>query len=393
MVESKDLRIVEHRKAIFKCTRCGYCREMVRERDNTFRICPIRENTAGFEAYTSKGKMMLMRGVLEGELDLTPKMAEIFFTCSTCGSCRVHCPVDIATTDIFEVFRSDLVDRELSFPQHITMGERATKDKNPYGEPQSSRLDWLEDSSRVGIAAPVAYFIGCTSSFRQTSISQATYKILKKAGIDFTIIGTDEWCCGSPLFRTGQVKAGRKLAEHNIEKLKELGVKKIIFSCAGCYRTFETDYPKLFGRLGFKVETISKVILSLIKDGKLELVKEPIVNITYHDPCHTARMTKRPNFKTPRKLIKALPGVNLIEMRSNRNGSMCCGAGGGLKSLNPDLALKIASSRIQQALPLDVKYLVSTCPFCKRNLADAQEAQKYPIEVIDLAELVVARLK
>ena len=118
MINSENLRIAEYRKEIFKCTRCGYCREMIRERDHTFRICPIRENTAGFEAYTSKGKMMLMRGILEGELEFTPKLAEIFFQCNTCGNCRVHCPVDIATTEIFGVFQQDLVNKELSMSQY-----------------------------------------------------------------------------------------------------------------------------------------------------------------------------------------------------------------------------------------------------------------------------------
>ena len=82
-----------------------------------------------------------------------------------------------------------------------------------------------------------------------------------------------------------------------------------------------------------------------------------------------------------------------MEMQSIQKGSMCCGAGGGLKGGYPDLALKIAETRIQQALPLDVEYLVSTCPFCKRNLADAQAANNNPIQVIDLTELVAMRIK
>jgi len=393
MINSENLRIAEYRKEIFKCTRCGYCREMIRERDHTFRICPIRENTAGFEAYTSKGKMMLMRGILEGELEFTPKLAEIFFQCSTCGNCRVHCPVDIATTEIFEEFRCDLVNRELSLPQHILMGQKTIKEKNPYGESQQDRILWLKDLIELGREAPIAYFVGCTSSFRQKEIAQATYEILKKAGVDFTLLGPEEWCCGSPLFRTGQVEIAKTMAQHNIDKLNELNVKTIYFSCAGCFRTFQTDYPKYFGKLEFKIESISNLILSLIKEGKLEFVDHPQIDLTYHDPCHTSKMTKKPDYMTPRKLINVLPGINLIEMRSTQKGSICCGAGGGLKGGYPDLAVKIAGTRIEQALPLNVKYLVSTCPFCKRNLSDAQQANKYPIEILDLTELIAKRLK
>ncbi len=391
MIDSNDLQISQYKKEIYKCTRCGYCREMVRARDNTFRICPIRENTAGFESYTSKGKMMLMLGVLEGELGFTPKLAEIFFTCSTCGSCRVHCPVDIATTEIFEVFREDLVKNELALPQHILMGQKAITDKNPYGEAQEKRVEWLSESFEVGKSAPNAYFVGCTSSFRQKEIAQATYKILTRAGLDFTLLGPEEWCCGSPLFRTGQIEPAKSLAQHNIDKLNELGVTNVYFSCAGCFRTFQTDYPKYFGKLNFKVDSISNLILALIKEGRLEFQDEPI-DLTYHDPCHTIRMTKKPD-QSPRKLIKSLPGFHLVEMRSTEKGSMCCGAGGGVKVANPELALKIAGTRIQQALPLRVKYLVSTCPFCKRNLSDAQKITNVPLEIVDLMELIAARLK
>jgi len=392
MIESKELQIAAFKKEIFKCTRCGYCREMIRERDNTFRICPIRENTAGFESYTSKGKMMLMRGVLEGEIEFTPKLAEIFFTCTTCGSCRVHCPVDLPTTEIFEVFRADLVKQELSLPPHIVMEQKTLKEKNPYGEAQEKRSAWLEESFEFGKQAPLAYFIGCTSSFRQKEIAQATFQILKKAGLDFTLLGPEEWCCGSPLFRTGQIETAKMVAQHNIEKLKELGVNTVVFSCAGCFRTFQTDYPKHFGKLNFKIESISNFILSLVKEGKLEFKEGAPIDVTYHDPCHSFRMAKKPD-QAPRQLIKALPWLHLVEMKSIEKGSMCCGAGGGLKAVNPDLALKIASTRLQQATPLHVQYLVSTCPFCKRNLSDAQQALGLPIQVVDLTELIAERLK
>lgn len=391
MASSEELAISEYKKEIYKCTRCGYCREMVRERDHTFKICPIRENTAGFESFTSKGKMMLMKAVLEGELEMTPRMAEIFFSCTTCGSCRVHCPVDIATTDIFEVFRCDLARRELSLPQHIIMGEKALKNKNPYGESQASRMNWVENAPEIGKYSSIAYFVGCTSSFRQKEIALATYQILKQADVEFTILGPEEWCCGSPLFRTGQIEIAKELARHNIERLNDLGVETIYFSCAGCFRTFQTDYPKYFEKLGFKVESVSTLILSLIQEGKLKLKSEPSLKITYHDPCHTGRMTKRPDFKTPRKVIEALPGVTLVEMRSIEKGSMCCGAGGGVKGGYPELALKIAGTRVEHGLSLNADYLVSTCPFCKRNLKDAQEANQFPIEILDLMELITMR--
>lgn len=215
---------------------------------------------------------------------------------------------------------------------------------------------------------------------------------MKHVGIDITLLGPEEWCCGSPLFRTGQLETAKAVAQHNIVKLSELGVKIIIFSCVGCYRTFQTDYPKYFGKLDFKIESIAERILLLIKEKRLEFRDETPIAITYHDPYHSYRIAKKPDL-APRKLIKAIPWMNLIEMKSIEKGSMCCGAGGGLKAGNPDLALKIASKRLQQVIPLNVKYLVSTCPFCKRNLADAQQTLNFPVDIVDLVELTADRLK
>ncbi|MHA1379583.1 MAG: (Fe-S)-binding protein [Candidatus Helarchaeota archaeon] len=386
-----ELGISKYRQEIYKCTRCGYCREMVRERDNTFRICPIRENTPGFEAYTSKGKMLLMRGVLEGTLGLTPKMAEIFFTCSTCGSCKAHCPVEIDTVEIFETFRKDLQKQELGLPQHTMFGKYAMEKKNPYNEPHEQITAWVSEEFEFSRPADIAYFVGCTSSYRQQELAIATFKILKKLGLDFTILGPDEWCCGSPLFRTGQIEQATELAKHNIEKLNELGVKQILFSCAGCYRTFATDYKKI-GKLKAKPITFSKFILKQIKDGKVRLKNEPI-KVTYHDPCHTTRSMRKPDYKSPRKVINALPGVELVEMISTKSGSMCCGAGGGVKSAFPKIAVSAAQKRILQAIDTGANCLVSTCPFCRRNFMDGKEEGNTDINILDLTELVLERME
>ena len=386
-----ELGIKKYVQDIYKSTRCGYCREMFRERDNTFRIYPIRESTAGFEAYTSKGKMILMRGVLEGKLELTPKLSEVFFTCTTCGSCKAHCPVEINSTEIFETFRKDLVQRELALPSHTMYGQYAKEKKNPYNEPHEKRTEWLDEDFEFSKPAEIAYFVGCTSSYRQQVLAKATYKILKKLDIDFTILGPDEWCCGSPLFRTGQIDLAETLAKHNIEKMNELGVKQIIFSCAGCYRTFAMDYKEI-GKLKGKPITFGKFLLKQMKEGKIEFKDDPI-KVTYHDPCHTTRSLKKADYRTPRKVLNALPGVELIEMDSTKKGSMCCGAGGGVKAAFPDIALSAAKNRLQQAIETGADYLVSTCPFCRRNLSDAKKEGNFKIEVLDLTELILSRMK
>ncbi len=386
-----ELGIKKHVEDIYKCTRCGYCREMVREEVNTFRVCPIRENTPGFEAYTSKGKMLLMRGVLEGTLDLTPKLSEIVFTCTTCGSCKTHCPVGIDTVGIFEVFRNDLIRQELGLPSHTMYGKYAMEKMNPYNEPHEDRMAWLPESVEFSKPAEIAYFVGCTSAYRQQEIATATYKILKKIGVDFTILGPDEWCCGSPLFRTGQLDLATKLAQHNIEKLNELGIKQIVFSCAGCYRTFAMDYKNI-GKLKAKPIHFTKFIYNQIKEGKIKFKESPL-KVTYHDPCHTTRSMKKADYKSPRRVINSLPGVELIEMVSTKEGSMCCGAGGGLKSAFSDIAVSAAQKRVQQAKETGATHLISTCPFCRRNLMDGNEKGNLGMKIMDLTELILERME
>jgi len=278
----------------------------------------------------------------------------------------------------------------MCLPAHVMFGKYSAEKKNPYNEPHENRTDWLPEEFTFSKSAEIAYFVGCTSSYRQQELAIATFKILKKLGVDFTILGPDEWCCGSPLFRTGQIELATELAKHNIEKLNELGVKQIIFSCAGCYRTFAMDYKKI-GKLKGKPVTFSRFMLNQIKDKKIQFKDVPL-KVTYHDPCHTTRSLKKPDYKTPRKVLAALPGVELVEMISNKQGSMCCGAGGGVKSAFPDIAISAAKKRLQNAIETGADYLVSTCPFCRRNLQDGNNEANLDLKVLDLTELILERM-
>lgn len=392
MTEIKDLSIDKFKEQIYRCTRCSYCREMVREKDNTYYICPIRENTAGFESFIAKGKMLMMVGVLQKDLEMSPRMAEIFFTCTTCGNCEVHCPVGIETTTIFEAFRKDLQDRELGLPVHLALAKYTKDRRNPYNEPNEERLNWIPDLDKSHIDKPskLAYFVGCTSSYRSTEISRAFYNLLVKSNIDFTIL-SDEYCCGSPLLRTGQIKEAELVVGHNIERLKSLGVEEVVFTCAGCQKTFEKNYKEFDGK--FKVVNYMKLLENLIKDEKIKFSKTSPLKVTYHDPCHsTKRRDLKVDFGTPRNILKLMPGVELIEMKSHEFGSICCGAGGGLKSAHPELAMEIASKRIQEALDTNAEILVSSCPFCKRNLKDAVESGGQSLRVMDIVELIQGRI-
>lgn len=212
------------------------------------------------------------------------------------------------------------------------------------------------------------YFRGCTAREKQTGIQEATEKLLNLAGVDYHILD-DEMCCGSVLLRTGFIDEAEKQIKKNTEVLKG---EKIITSCAGCYKTLKEDYE------GLDVMHISQLLNDLVSEGKLDFKKSDF-NVTYHDSCHLGRQMEI--FDEPRGVIENV--ADIVEMQNNREDSLCCGAGGGVKSAYPEIALEMAKSRIEQACDTGCKILVTACPFCKLNLENDE------LEVLDLCEFLV----
>ena len=212
------------------------------------------------------------------------------------------------------------------------------------------------------------YFRGCTAREKQTEIQNATERLLDLAGVDYHVL-EDEKCCGSVLLRTGFDCEARRQIEENTTVLKG---EKIITSCAGCYKTLKEDYE------GLDVMHISQLLDELIDEGKLNLTKADL-NVTYHDSCHLGRHCGV--YDEPRNVIGSV--ADLVEMENNHDDSLCCGAGGGVKSAYPELALQMAKSRIQQAKDTNCETLVTSCPFCKLNLENDD------LEVLDLTEFLI----
>ncbi len=212
------------------------------------------------------------------------------------------------------------------------------------------------------------YFRGCTARERETDIASATERLLEIAGVDFHTLD-DEKCCGSFLLRTGFVDEATEQIKKNTEVFKG---QKIITSCAGCYKTLKEDYD------GLDVIHISQLLNELINEGKLNLSKMDL-DVTYHDSCHLGRHCNV--FDEPREVIRSV--ANLIEMENMRENSLCCGAGGGVKSAYPEIAGQMAASRLAQAKETGCETLVTPCPFCKLNLKNDE------MEVLDLTEFLV----
>jgi len=427
-------RIKDLRGDIYRCIHCKACRFAYSGEPNRKGIgeykgklyegmvqaCPAGIEY-GWEAYWNAGKVWIARALLEGDLDIVKNaedIADVVYPCITCGMCGSQCENQVRTVDIIEAIRGALIENGFKpLDKHALVKGINAKENNPYGGKKEDRTKWAKDSgnaANIGKGTKIGYYVGCTASYRQTNIAVATMKLLKKIGYDVTIVD-DESCCGSPFFRTGLVDEGQRTMNNNLDKFKDFEV--VLFSCSGCYRTFTLDYPKWSKKpLPFKTIHAMELVSELIKEGKIKMKANPELNgktVTYHDPCHTGRhfgqwfkerlIEESSNlmidmrlfdkmvdewFEIPRRIIKAIPGLKFNEMYRIKMDSFCCGAGGGVRAQFPEFSLKTSNLRLDEADAVGADFVLTECPFCWRNLFDANDMYKHGKKVMTILEMV-----
>ncbi len=366
---------------IDSCSRCGECVDWCPTYDASEKdpgLAP-RDKILRWRDYINKSYGL--RAKLFGPKEINEEDIEQFkddvYGCTTCGMCATVCESAINTVELWESMRANLVKRGNGpFGKQGAFLKLIGEYKNPYMEDNKNRVNWFPDDVKVEDKAEVLYYGGCTAELKQRKLALATVRLLNKLGIKFTMLGEDEICCGSALIRTGQyfINDTAKInAQQNIDNIKAKGAKIVINACSGCYRASLIDWPRLTGQeLPFKVMHITQFLQELIEKGEIEWKKSIDKKVTYHDPCHLGRHVGV--FDPPRAVLNAIPGIELIEMERVEDNQRCCGAGGGVKAGIPDLALGVASTRVEDALATKAEVLSSACPFCKRNLSDGRDA-------------------
>ncbi|MFW9833736.1 MAG: (Fe-S)-binding protein [Candidatus Thorarchaeota archaeon] len=371
------------------CARCGFC---------TF-VCPAYLDTL-WDSQSPRGKLFQLRSLIKENKEIPKDFADRIFYCTLCGACQEICQTNIPLLRFWQLTRQEIGKLE-EWPEIVDyIDESLQQSQNIMEMDQADRTLWtdmVDDlvEDKIGVEAEVAYFAGCNISFKGTlaHMGENTIKVMNAAGVDFTILGDNEFCCGNPYFVAGGFEKARELAVHNIKALKDLGVKTVVFNCPGCHRAFAEEYPHLIGKEaveGLEFLTFSQFVLGLLKEGKIKFTKEYPHKVVWHDPCELGRHQNI--YEPAREVLHAIPGLELKEMKHKRNKARCCGGGGLLKGTKPIASVRIAGRRVEEAEKTGAEILASECPSCTMSLNDGIENRKSEIKFKDLSQIVVEAL-
>ncbi|MFW9918986.1 MAG: (Fe-S)-binding protein [Candidatus Thorarchaeota archaeon] len=372
------------------CARCGFC---------TF-VCPAYNDTL-WDSQSPRGKLYQLRELILKNEPIPEDFADRIFKCTLCGACQEICQTNIPLLTFWQKIRQE-INEVGHWPEIVKFLDNSIQgSKNIMDLDQEDRTLWtdmVDDlvEDKIGQKAEVAYFAGCNISFKGTlaPIGENTAKIMEHLGIDYTILGEDEYCCGNPYFVGGEWAKAKELAQHHLDKLRELGVKTVIFNCPGCHRAFNEEYPHLLGEestKGIEFLPFSQFLARMLREGKLKFTQDYQHVVTWHDPCELGR--HQDIYDESREILNAIPGLELREMKHTRNKADCCGGGGLLKGTNPLMSVRVSARRIKAAEKTGASALVSECPSCMMSFMDGIEQSKSEIEFKDLTQIVAEALR
>jgi len=316
------------------------------------------------------------------------------WSCTNCMYCMEHCSASIEHVPKIIDMRRYKVLTEADFAPELQLTCRNMENNsNPWGVGAHLRGDWAKEIGVKTLAedpnVEYLFYVGCSGSFddRGKKISIALAKVLQEAGVSFGILGTEEGCCGDSAMRAGNEYLFQSLAQANIDVMNGYGVKKIITICPHGYNALKKDYPNFGGN--FEVYHHTEIIAKLIADGRIRLPEPLKGTFVYHDSCFLGRYNKI--YDAPRQILKAIRGIDVVEMERNLDKSFCCGAGGARMWMEEDIGERINNARTKQAIAVKADTIAVGCPFCLTMMSDGikDNQMSETMQAWDLAELVV----
>jgi Fe-S oxidoreductase len=333
---------------------------------------------------------------------------EAIWACTSCAGCVEACPVGVQHIDTIVDMRRYLVMEESRLPASARQAlENLEQRGHPWRGTVLTRTSWMEGLGVRTVAdhpgAEVLLWVGCTGALveRNARVTRAMASLLKKAGVDFAVLGAEEACTGDPARRLGNEYLFATLAKQNIDTLNRHGVRRIVATCPHCFNTLKNEYPQLGGR--FQVQHYSELVDELVVSGRLKVLARigagpgagdqagpPSRTVAYHDSCYLGRHNGI--YDVPRRIAGAIPGLQLSEMSRNRDRGFCCGAGGG-RIWMEETGRRVNHMRTDHFVETGSDTVAVSCPFClqmfeegisAKGLGGAKRAQDL-IEILDEA--------
>ena len=391
------------------CTMCGRCTS----------VCPAHGTGKPLdprEIVLKTGEVMAATGdpVVSPSIGTVPGITitasslferitpEEIWACTACKACDEICPVNIEILDKILDMRRYLTLMESNFPTELGTAFRGMENSgNPWGMSQTERADWAKDLDGVEVIDgsgdfdhDYLFFVGCAGSFddKAKKTTKAMSKLLKRAGVDFAILGPGENCNGDPARRSGNEYIYQMLATQNIETLNGLGVTKIITQCPHCYNTIGNEYPQIGGN--YEVIHHSQLLEELIADGRLDLSNAKLEErVVYHDACYLGRHNDI--YSAPRNVIGKLGGIEVVEAPRCGTHGRCCGAGGARMWMEEKIGTKINDDRAIELVNTGASRVTTACPFCLIMLDDGVKGVGAGDDVIvaDIATTVLEAIE
>lgn len=322
---------------------------------------------------------------------------ESLWYCTTCGACLEVCPVYGAAFETVAKERRLAVEEGTQVPALMNQTlEKLFRYNNPWESSKKQRGAWADELDIVnltkrGVDADLCYFVGCTTSFddRANGIARAFSEILRRSGVSFGILGKKEPCCGDIARRAGELGLAEEQKEQCETLFDKYAITEVATSSPHCYHTLANEYPDA----SFRARHYTLILKELLDDKKLRFKQGQDVKVTFHDPCYLGRHNRI--YEEPRDVIRAIPGVTLVEMDHCREDSLCCGGGGGRMWLDLRGERKMSDIRIEEAEATGAEILVTACPLCLIMLEDARKSavSRDDFRVIDLNELLLEALE
>ncbi len=315
-------------------------------------------------------------------------------SCTTCGACMEECPANIEHVNIIlEAKRYKTLTLGEIPPAAADAANKVRVNGNPWGIAQDDRFKWA-DGLDVPVIEPekkvdYLYYVGCAGSYDAANqkVVQDTVMLLKKAGVDFAVMGKTEKCNGDPIRRFGDEYTFYEIAIENIANMNQYKFDKVVTHCPHCLHTIGKEYAK-FEDGEFDTVHHTELLADLIKQGKLKPEKEVKEEMTFHDPCYLGR--HHGEYDAPREILKSIPGLKLKEMEKNKDKAMCCGMGGGNMWYEIDEGVHLATKRLEEIGETKTEKLATSCSYCLINFnsSKAQVESTENIAIDDVATIL-----